>query len=1261
MVIRRFLFLALGLASLRPAMGACFSGACPPSFPGYSHVEPPSAHFTLHCNLGAAANYAAGVVSSSDLSDVTTYAEAAWTQYANVFKFTPRPCTPTIHIVLKLRSHCSGYTCRSDDVYIEISTLCFICGPKWVKKVVGHEIFHVFQDGYTRGEAEWIMEGTARAMEDDLFTDIDEWPDSLCATCDNMSFNKQVDSYLKDANVDITFNFNSASAPNYSSALFWKYFSEQYATPTSTTLPGLVPEVNPFLMVWQKAPLYQDIDLVNHALIDLTPPGQPVLTFNDLFRRFTLANWVKNLGDPPLPKPSLSPTYRYLDDAPCVPCPSASCNPTTCSPCPAYGNVQATDLGTVSSGGAVTNAPLTVEKSGAVYYTVKPGTGCPVITATFQRAPAEKAFYHALSQTPTALKERYEGSAEKWVRSFLTPSSDTVVAITGALDNSAKPTVTFTCSSAHLEIKLPNTNAVAVLDRADPAPLVLCQVLVTDPVTGKAVPNLPLGDFVAKLDGTVIPVGPGGFVQVQEQYWFKLQAPAGLPAGLHDLEIALQDSSLTMPISLTVGASPQSVKYQDSTKTDQVLVIDVSGSMVDGDKIVAARKAANFYVDITRDKDRLAVVPFDATAASMQFDLKPLNFTTTRRVDASNYINLLTPGTSTSIGAGLQGAVNQLNGVTPRYDHCSIVLLSDGMENTSPYWDKPPPALSVKGIVQATHCPVTTIAFGPESNETLMEQIATDTGGSSYYNDVFVSPSPLLPGGGAAPSADAMALELAVTYESAQAQGEGRYRLLAEKGQVPEPMVKQIHPFMVDATVSELLVALVWNDDTVGMQLQLRKPDLSVLDAVALPEHFGSSTAGRLGGRIASPAPGAWEMWVTRSSGEHVPVEYRVIASGHTSLNLDLLLPDRLGFHHQTGQRVPIYAILSAPTGVTGASVIATVTAPDGAPTKLVLFDDGDHGDGLAGDGLWANDYTRVNQTSIVAPAEEPNGNPVDPQDEGAYRVVVRASGPDFQREAQGSFSVLAAPDANDNGLPDTFELENGVSDPAGDPDGDGLDNLAEYLRGTNPWISDTDGGGESDGSEAVDPAQEPLDSSDDRIKAPAFFKAELLNGQVLLSYDVKPGHDHFILLRATDPAGPWTQPGIDLPLDGLTTDTTAANDQTFYYRLQAVDAAGHKSAVLHSEPVTPRSETAGLWKRCDFDGSGIFDITDAVDILGFLFNGLQAPCEKALDCNADTVLDITDPVSLLNYLFLGGPIPGNQPSFGQCEPFEGCPDAGCQ
>ncbi|WP_417913186.1 DUF1566 domain-containing protein [Candidatus Electronema sp. TJ] len=76
----------------------------------------------------------------------------------------------------------------------------------------------------------------------------------------------------------------------------------------------------------------------------------------------------------------------------------------------------------------------------------------------------------------------------------------------------------------------------------------------------------------------------------------------------------------------------------------------------------------------------------------------------------------------------------------------------------------------------------------------------------------------------------------------------------------------------------------------------------------------------------------------------------------------------------------------------------------------------------------------------------------------------------------------LSLPDADENGLPDYWESRFGISNPAGDDDGDELDNAAEFSLGTNPTEADSDGGGVSDWQEIID-GTDPLDGSDDLVQ----------------------------------------------------------------------------------------------------------------------------------------------------------------------------------
>ena len=70
-------------------------------------------------------------------------------------------------------------------------------------------------------------------------------------------------------------------------------------------------------------------------------------------------------------------------------------------------------------------------------------------------------------------------------------------------------------------------------------------------------------------------------------------------------------------------------------------------------------------------------------------------------------------------------------------------------------------------------------------------------------------------------------------------------------------------------------------------------------------------------------------------------------------------------------------------------------------------------------------------------------------------------------------------------------------------------------------------------------------------------------------------------------------------------------------------------------------SRPAERLRRGDSNDDGRVDISDALDILGYLFLGRSRPlCLDAADVNDDARVDISDASSVLGYLFLGGAHP---------------------
>jgi len=101
---------------------------------------------------------------------------------------------------------------------------------------------------------------------------------------------------------------------------------------------------------------------------------------------------------------------------------------------------------------------------------------------------------------------------------------------------------------------------------------------------------------------------------------------------------------------------------------------------------------------------------------------------------------------------------------------------------------------------------------------------------------------------------------------------------------------------------------------------------------------------------------------------------------------------------------------------------------------------------------------------------------------------------------------VDAALDADASGIPDWYEMQYGL-EPAGpatanaDPDGDGLSNLQEFQRGSNPRKKDTDGDGLADNEESAENSL-TIDSDGDGLSDYAEAKAPLPSNPNLADTD---------------------------------------------------------------------------------------------------------------------------------------------------------------
>jgi hypothetical protein len=1097
--------------------------------------------------------YTTDSISETQAEWAADIVEMYWNRFVSLDFDEPKHSGKLEVHLLDIPGDCNGGTSWSSNA---ISTYagCFV-NDELAQKVLGHELTHRVQYNHDDGgtapvQTKFLKEGTARATEDNWFTEIDHWAAALSYS----SFNTEVNNYLVAAINDIT-----SYAMRYRSCLWWKYAMEQYGSDPDEPELG----IDFVLDVYEQNRLgYSSIGAVNRALV-----GAGV-TFDDVFKQFAVANWTKDLTGVP------NDSYNYHDE-------DEAGNPGS------YGPLAPNSGGTINVATAAEWDNQWTDRYGIRYFEADIGSPCSVISVSFGH-DSGPAFYHIVTQNGTAFNTHMQRSGGDWKQAFLNDGVTKVVAIAGSLGSASQVDVALGCANPVLEIKMPNSGAVA---RTQPGDKFLVQVLVSDGAGGPVVAGLGNSDFTVTVGGESASVIGGGFIQ--EQYWLLVEAP-DLPDDTYDLDVTLETTSAS-------DTSENSVVYTED-RTDQVLIIDRSGSMGVDDRLVAAKDAASFYVDVTRNHDGLAVVPYRGIVDPEPWHMQEI-FGASERTSAKDYINYdLSAGGMTSIGAGLLEAVKELKDSTTDNPLCSFVLLSDGMENSEPMWAD----AEVHDAVLGTGCPVTTIAFGPESDETLMQQIATETGGLYFYNDVFVS-SPTA-GVRATPTMADADLALANTYEYAEGLGEGRQRLLAEKGVLTRAVPEAKHEVYVDETLSEAVFSLDWyagsspgpgNDN---MELELVDPSGDSFNAIIPGYSFEDLLSKHVGFRLQGEdlEPGDWTLYVRLVDLESESLPYQVTVSGQTWITLHLLLPDRMGLKYTTGNSVPIYAILTADGPVSDALVEAFVTAPDGTETRVMLADDGQHDDGMPGDGLYAGLYTLVTQANLVEPlGEEPLGdlsdNGVYPQgeeaeievkDEGGYRVLVRATHEKFTREAMGGFAVLEGWDGDGDRIPDVWERENDVDLWGDDPDGDGLVNGDEYLNGTDPHDPDTDDGGEKDGSE-VTHGRDPLDPADDEIRAPSFFQVRPVlhrpvgglerEPAVLLHYDWRVEYDQMWWYRATSPDGPWGEPSGRLDSSGYFTDTNVAAGTEYWYLFEAtmevMRAEPAVSTVLASQAVTPAED----------------------------------------------------------------------------------------
>ena len=551
----------------------------------------------------------------------------------------------------------------------------------------------------------------------------------------------------------------------------------------------------------------------------------------------------------------------------------------------------------------------------------------------------------------------------------------------GSIPHGRAPNQFFENLLLGLDIVSPRRTLPAHAGSATGGRKVLVRLRANTPVSG-----LGTGDFLVLVDGTAAATVTGA--QIEEEFWLLVQMPAKSD-GCYALEISLVADPDMKDVEI------DSLCYADERLFDRALSIDRTTSMLynsvtevfETEKIDAARAAANFFVNLTEDDDRIAVTSFkrnadDGNGITEQDEMARTDWAMTPGFDSSTMTDnrdlatavvdgIQPDGTyfrfQTTIGAGLRQAWNELQGAGEASHQWEIVLLSDGIENYAPYWSEvepgPPIVLPIKPDLLAADPRVTvhTVAIGQDADAPLLLDIASSTGGQ-FFN--------LYEGTGSL----GLISRLSSVYKYIDEEMRDEQRFFYREG-VPDPLLhgesgfnelpksltdgrKRIYlaSFYVPTDFESISVGFHWDLNNAIEQVLLLDPAFAPVAAVPPVRTIQTNPKHKIY-RIRDPEPG-WYHYVVEL-GTSDPFEFYAVASGISNViakGLTGAVVEVAPGHHKISIRI----VSGDFKPILLANVTGNIVLPDNSRIPITLHDDGGHDDGKNADGIYAQSFAHT-------------------------------------------------------------------------------------------------------------------------------------------------------------------------------------------------------------------------------------------------------------------------------------------------------------
>ncbi len=1145
-----------------------------------------------------------------------------------------------------------SFSANPNDTCISMAVGCFADAPldrirlqsgcmagltePFTRSVVTHELFHHAQYAYINFNdwpswGTWTIEATPSAMEDRSFADVD-----------NNGANSR---YVGDVNFFLGTPNTTLMSRSYDAALFWNYLAERLGTVTTEPNRG----VDVIRGFWERA-RGNSPDSVRYVrdTIQAQAPGR---TLEDLFIDLAIAGFTHNLDRSRLPADQQA-RYAFLDESATgggtaygasARTTVTSLNTTLSSNVVRWGaqyfvaNVGDKGCQAVGAWGKARNNQnlgwaVVGVRSGNKVTEIARGQGS-VFYRSFIDNPVDP--FVQLALVVVGLNEAadfdYAFGFGQIGATILLPTMDRM-AFAGRRDDPRRFQVRLRITGP--SVLTPAGSAPISIRGLDPS---IFRIVLRSTSTGATYPVTVVNSAYVSGEYWLVASAP--------------VISNAADGDLYDLEVCVctteRDcaSQLVNPRSVLYG----DIQYNQMLVLDRSYSMHYP-EPVESSKIEAARNAARMFADTAADNDRLGLVTFTGDNTECNLDAtvnRPLRLMNDGGIDNRGPLISAISGVVedgwTSIGDGLKLGRDALLTASPPLglrDVNGLLLLSDGLENEGDFWAAantacptpfPPPVRDsfdpVSGV--ARNIKVDTIALGSNADQELLQRIATFTRGTFYA----VSADPPTGGGaaraGIAPASPAseppsmsslqVPNRLAHVHRSAQEELHGHDRLFfrafglnAGANNFVVPVTEPSEGGVQEASFTfnwhlQSVTVKVHLFDPAGDEITSSTPGWSVFqdDTHQVYQFNGTLPAGDYA--VTAEASGPVQLLAMLSGLLIRGVDFDLYLSQPRGLAPNAECPFRDRYDYLRGLPVDIFAtVTDYKGGIGGLSMEARIENPDGSINRLSLYDDGLHDNGIEGDGIYGNRYTR---TPFSSQGGQPDFPGLPAGQWGSYTVQVFAqgkghSGDPFERFATRFFQVyefvenpqfkICDPDTDDDGLPDRWEDLYGLNklDPADaalDNDVDGLSNKEEFQHGTLPFNPDTDGGGESDGSE-VAASRDPLYDKDDLLPAIMDYGVvthvfhvpvhEPEPETLILHYPVNTAYRFMEVWRFDWGTLTWLlHERVDLTVDhsGIYYDRGLVNDVVYFYALVAEGHSGARTAatawfggVPKADPIPP-------------------------------------------------------------------------------------------